>query len=33
VPAEVVAASLEWLEKQKSRRMRAASRRVRAMTA
>jgi CHAD domain-containing protein len=31
VPVEVVEASLEWLEKQKCRRMRAASRRVRAM--
>jgi CHAD domain-containing protein len=31
VPAEVVQESLQWLEKQKCRRMRAASRRVRAM--
>lgn len=31
VPAEVIQESLQWLEKQKCRRMRAASRRVRAM--
>jgi len=31
VPAEVVQESLQWLEKQKCRRMRTASRRVRAM--
>jgi hypothetical protein len=31
VPAEVVQESLRWLQKQKCRRMRAASRRVRAM--
>ncbi|SAK98027.1 CHAD domain-containing protein [Caballeronia temeraria] len=31
VPPEVVLASLQWLEEQKCRRMRAASRRVRAM--
>jgi CHAD domain-containing protein len=33
VPAEVVQESLQWLEKQKGRRMRAAARRVRAMAA
>jgi CHAD domain-containing protein len=32
VPAEVVQESLQWLEKQKCRRMRAASRRVRTMS-
>jgi hypothetical protein len=31
VPAEVVQESLQWLEKQKCRRMFVASRRVRAM--
>jgi hypothetical protein len=31
VPPEVVQESLQWLEKQKGRRMRAASRRVRAI--
>jgi CHAD domain-containing protein len=33
VPAEVVQESLQWLEKQKGRRMRAAARRVKAMAA
>ncbi|OLL32081.1 metal-chelation protein CHAD [Burkholderia sp. SRS-W-2-2016] len=33
VPPEVVQESLQWLEKQKCRRMRAASRRVRALSA
>ncbi|MGA7814449.1 MAG: CHAD domain-containing protein, partial [Caballeronia sp.] len=31
VPPEIVQESLQWLEKQKCRRMRAASRRVRAI--
>jgi hypothetical protein len=31
VPPEVVQESLQWLEKQKCRRMRAAARRVRAI--